>query len=430
MSYDSVQMLEEARSSVRGGIFPAAPVYILRLFDITGNGPTLMILAQDFITLLGITIILRLLGAGVIVSAISLLAILAVPTVIGCMLVLWKDVTLVSLIVISIATIFWASQTNKEDIFYGAAKWSSLLWLMMGTLTKFNAITSTAIVAFYWLTVFYNNKGWKKKGGLFIAIVICMAASNKIVNSYSFPELKKLEPNNYLYGLMAYDLVGISGWSRVSLIPFDSVESGSSPKAPISDIDDIYSSMGLSQIDQNNKTFGNRVNIFPSKYRNEDITNAWLAAVTAHPMAYMRYRWDLFSEIIGARNHATYEPTHFNHIDENPFGIKFHDRDITKITLKYIEVSSNIFFGKPWFVFLLSFISLILIYMNRLIKPAYKMLAYYSFAAAVLYIVPFFAVTLTGEVRYSFPAIVLCSITILVWIFAQDRRSDIKHRPL
>ena len=40
-------MLEEARSNVNGGIFPAAPVYILRFFDLTGHGPTMMVQTQN-----------------------------------------------------------------------------------------------------------------------------------------------------------------------------------------------------------------------------------------------------------------------------------------------------------------------------------------------------------------------------------------------
>jgi hypothetical protein len=416
-------MLEEARSSVRGGIFPATPVYILRFFDITGHGPTLMIQVQNFILLLSITLILRMLGAGFIASAISLLAIVAMPTVIGCMLVLWKDVTLVALIMFSIAIIFWASQTSKEDVFYQVAKWLSLLLLMVGTLVKFNAITSTVIIAIYWLAVFCRNQSWKVRGVAFITIVIGMLASNKVINEYSFPHFQKLEPNNILYGVMANDLIGISEWSRVSLIPFDPSDAATSPKVPISDIDKIYSSIGSAVMHDNNIKLGSIVKSYPVKHRKrkEDITNAWISAVTTYPMAYIRYRWDLFSEIIGARTHGTYEPTHFNRIDENKFGIKFQDRYSTIITLKYIESASNIFIGKPWFVFLLSSLSVLLIFKNRLIRPEFKMFAYYSFAAAFLYIIPFLVVTLSGEVRYSFTAIVLSSNSILVWIYVQNR---------
>lgn len=418
MSYDSIRMLEEARSSVVGGVFPAAPVYILRLFDVTGHGPTLMIQAQNFVLLLSVTLILRMLGAGFIATAISLLAFVAMPTVIGCMLVLWKDVTLAALVMLSIAMIFWASQASREDVFYQAAKWSSLMLLIVGTLVRFNAITSTTILAIYWLTVFYRDKGWKIRGAAFILIVLGMVSSNKVINGYSFPDFKKLENNTILYGVMANDLIGISGWSRVSLIPFDSVGSVPSPKVPIVDVDNIYSSLGSAVMQGNNLRRGEKVNVFPAKYRNEDITNAWLAAVTTYPMAYIRYRLDLFSEIIGTKTHGTYEPTHFNRIDENKFGIKFQDRYITNATLKYIKSASSIFLGKPWFVFSLSFFSVLFLFKNRLIRPELRRLSCYSFAAAVLYLAPFLIISSSGEVRYSFPAIALSISSILIWMKA------------
>ncbi len=421
MSYDSIQMLEEARSSVKGGIFPTTPVYILRFFDITGHGSTIMIQVQNFMLLLSITLILRMLGAGLVASAISLLAFVAMPTVIGCMLVLWKDVTLVALIMLSVTMIFWASQTNKEVVLYQMAKWSSLLLLIVGTLVKFNAITSMVIIAIYWLTVFYRNQSWKISVKAFIIIVICMVASNKVINEYRFPNFQKLEPNFILYGVMAHDLLGISGWSRESLIPIDSSSSSPSPKVPISEIDNIYSPLGSAVMYTNNIQSGNHVKIVSEKTKGEDIANAWLDAVSKHPMAYINYRFDLFSEIIGATTHGTYEVTHFNRIDENKFGIKFQDRDITEATLKYIELASNVFLGKPWFVFLLSSLSIFLIVKSSHIRFECKMLSYYSFTASFLYIMPFLFITLSGEVRYSFTSIVLSSISIFVYIFAHEQ---------
>lgn len=390
MSYDSIRMLEEARSSVMGGNFPAAPVYLLRLFDVSGHGPTLMIQVQNFSLLLSMALILRVLLVGLVPSAITLIAVVAIPPVIGSMLVLWKDVTMTSLVMLSLAMIFWASQKNSNDKFFLAAKWSSLIFLLIGTLIRFNAITSTPLIAFYWLTVFYRNQGWKFRGASLIAIVSCMMASNYVLNNYRLPSFEKLEANTVVYRLMAWDLIGISEWSRVSLIPFDTSDSASSPKVPISDIDNIYSSLGSEVMEIKNHMLGAKVQIMPEKYNNKDIANAWLAAVTAHPAAYIRYRWDLFSEIIGAKAYGTFEPTHFARIDENNFGIRFKDRYVTDIALKYIASASAIFIGKPWFVFLLSSLSVLLVYKSSQIRPEYKKFAFYSFVATVMYIIPFF----------------------------------------
>ena len=417
MSYDSIRMLEEARSTVRGGIYPAAPVYILRFFDMTGYGVTAMLQVQNFVLLLSMALILRMLDASSIKSAIALLALVATPTVVGCMLVLWKDVTLTALMMLSIVIIFWASRTSAKSTVYYAAKWAALPLLTLGALVRFNALTATLVIALYWVAVFFRHQNRQRRAGVFVAVLICMVASNKVINSYSFPDLKKLDVNPIVYAIMINDLIGISGWSRVSLIPIDSTRSAPQAKASIADIDKIYSSLGALAMNDNNMAIGNVVKVFPKQYKNEDITRAWLDGILGHPIAYLRYRWDLFAEIIGAKSHATFEPTHFNRIDENAFGIEFRDRWITRITLQYIQWASNVFYGKPWFVFLLSIIAIALVYKSKIIHEADKNLAYYSFAAALLYIAPFFIITGTGEVRYSFPSIVLGSIAVFVWIF-------------
>lgn len=424
MSYDSIRMLEEARSSVMGDPFPAMPVYILRLFDFAGNGPVLMLQAQNFVLLLSFMMILQKLGASLIVSTKALLALLAMPTVIGCMLVLWKDVTLTSLIMASVALIFCASQTaywDNRTLSFRVAKWVSLLLLMIGTLVRLNAITATAVITIYWIVVFCSGQGWKIKGTTFITILICMVASDRVINNYSFPDLNKLPSNTVIYGVMTYDLVGISHWSRISLLPIKLVDAEVLSKASISDIDRIYSPLGIVAMNSTNAAQGDVVHLYATKYSNEDIVKAWLGAVYNHPLAYIRYRVDLFAEIIGAKFHGTYEPTHFNKIDKNQFDITFQDRTVTKLMIGYIWVASNSFIGKPWFVFLLSAVALLKVHKNSLICTEIKMLSYFSFFAAMLYMAPFFIISGTGEVRYCLPAIALSSVSIFVWFFVHNR---------
>ena len=415
MSYDSIQMLSEARSSVNGGIFPTLPVYILRLFDIAGNGPVMMLQVQNFTLLFCLSLIFYRLGASSTKIAILLLLFIAVPTVVGCMLVLWKDVTLTALIVASLSLTFLASLQSSESLkVRQIVKWLALLILMAATLVKFNAITSTMILAVYWVGVFLRHRSKRAKASHLLVILLCMIFSNKVVNGYGFPGLHKLAPNNLVYGIMANDLIGISRWSGISLVPFDVAGAEAIPKSSIEDIKRIYSSLGSAVMHDNNVRSGGLVKLYPAKYARTDIVTAWGAAVVRHPSAYVKYRWDLFSEIIGATRRPTYEPTHFNKIDGNRFGIEFRERVATTLMLEYIKFSSAQFYGKPWFVFLLSSFALLIINLSGAINRDLRLLSNYSFAAAFFNVTPYLLVTLSGEVRYSFVALVLCSIPISV----------------
>jgi hypothetical protein len=421
MSYDSVRMLEESRSTVRGGIYPAAPVYILRLFDLTGFGVPLMLQFQNFTILFSIAIMLRLMGVNLFLIAIALVVFLISPTIIGCMLVLWKDVTITSMLILSIALIFRASCIQKKKDNLNWIKWISLILLIISTSVRFNAITATAVIALYWLHVFFSRYNFKMKLISFVVVIFAMILGNNILNTRGFPDFRKLESNPLAYLIMSYDLVGISSWSRVSLIPIESVKSELLPKAPISDIDKIYSSLGALEIASRNSYYDNKVNLYPVNYTNNDILIAWFGAIKEYPFAYLRYRWDLFSEIIGFKCHATFEPTHFNKIDENPFNIKFKDRELTNIMLIYIKEASGFFWGKPWFFLLIALLSALSVNYQKGIRYEFLLLSKYSFVASIFYIMPFFIISGTGEVRYAFPAMVLSCISILICVFNKFR---------
>lgn len=430
MSFDSLRMLEEARTSVRGGPYPAAPVYILRFFDIAGYGPTLMLEAQNLILLLSMALILRVLRVGIFLSVIACVVILLLPTVIGCMLVLWKDVTFASLIMLSISLIFYASEFKREDSLTNLIKWGSLLLLFIATFVRLNAITSTGVIVIYWLGVFYKHHTLKTQCGAFLIIIALLAACSDLINTRGFPDLRKLEPNPIFNAIMLNDLIGISGWSRDSLVPFDVKDTLPTPKIPITDIDAIYSSLGALAIADNIKIQGNSIHVYPAKFSNSDLIHAWLSAIYKHPLSYLQYRCDLFQEIIGAKNHETFEPTHFSMIDENSFGIKAQNSKATTLVLKYIKATSNSLFGKPWVFYLLTILAVFLTYKNKSVQPRLKIFSYYSFAAAALYIIPFYFISGTGEVRYNFPSIVLCSSCIFVWIFYRKNNDVPTEKPI
>lgn len=425
MSYDSMRMLEEARTAVRGGIYPTMPVYILRLFDVGGHGPTLMLMAENFLLLFSLALILKIVRARWYASVIALLVIIAMPTVIGCMLVLWKDVTTAAMMTFSIVIIFWAERNSRSHI-YHLVKWLALLFLVVATLIRFNAITATAIVGLYWLTVFYADQNWKIRVLIFMSIIGVMGVSNKIVNSYTIPDFRRLETNNLAYGIMTYDLVGISKWSGTSLIPFRSIESNQLPMTSIVDIDKIYSPLGVLAMHENNAAIGNPVQIFPPKYQSSDIVRSWSNAIISNPLAYVQYRWDLFAEILGAKPYKTYEPTHFNRIDGNAFNITFQDRAITKYVLDYIDEASGEWVGKPWVLLLLSLLATIGVFCSKRIYPDLRRFAAYANVASFMYIGPFFVLSGTGEVRYVFPSLILSSIPILVLVFG---RKTVEHTP-
>lgn len=416
MSYDSLRMLEEARTQVYGGIYPAMPVYLLRLFDIGGHGPTLMLAVQNFVVFLSLALVLRFLAAPWWMAIPVMMLMVAMPVVVGVMLVVWKDVTATAPMFLALILIYWASR-NPAHSGGRWAKWGSMFLLIVATLVRFNALSATAVIAGYWTLSFYSRLNRWKQAGIFLLVLLSMGVCNKVVNGYALPDFRKLAPNDLAYVIMNYDLVGISKWSGESLVPVRPPGDVETPKAKISDINRIYNSLGVVHINAANQGLKSPVRLTVPGDSNLDIARAWINAIARHPLAYARYRLDLFDEIIGAKPHPTFEPTHYAKIDGNELGMKFEDRSITRWVLAYIEAASATTLGKPWPFLLLSLGSCAAMLALRTIPGHFKILGGVAFAAAAMYLAPFLVMTGTGEVRYAYPTLILGSVPVFVLLF-------------
>lgn len=417
MSYDSLRTLEEARTQVRGGIFPAMPVYLMRLADFGGHGPTVLLVVQNFIVLLSLALILRFLAVRWWTALLAMMLTLAMPVALGVMFVVWKDVTTTAPLLLALVLIYWASR-NPAAPGVPWAKWGSMLLLIVATLVRFNAFSATAVIAGYWTLSFYPMRNRMSQVCIFLAALLSMGASNKIVNGYTFPNFGRLAPNDLAFVVMNYDLVGISKWSGESLLPVTPL-GNQTPKAKISDINSIYNSLGVVHINAANQVLGNPVKLTVPGYTNRDILRMWMYAIEKHPGAYIRYRLDLFEETIGAKPYATFEPTHFGKVDANELGIKFEDRFVTQMVLSYVEAASATTLGKPWSFLLFSIFSCVVLLRLRTIPRHFKTLGAVAFIAAATYLLPLFIMAGTGEVRYVYPTLILGSVPVYVLLFGR-----------
>ena len=408
MSYDSLRMLEEARSQVRGGVFPPMPVYVLRVFDMTGNGVPFLIATQVFTLAFCLLLLCHWLGMNNWQAAGSTTLLMAFPPVFGACLVLWKDVTFSALLLVAVVCIFAAATGRAErnsKILCGVA----LAALTVAALLRYNGLAAAIPLGAYWSFVFF--RGIRRLAAVVAAIAI-FVLSSLLVNSYGIFPIRKLDPANNWLGVMANDLVGTSYWAKQSLVPFKGKGPPEDP-VPFRNIEGIYSSIGADVIGHNAKNIGVRLRIYPHESTTDDLRRAWLSAISNHTLAYLRYRFDLFQEIIGLVRGETYEPTHYAKVDPNSFGIRGPDRSVTEYTLAYIRSASHTLFGKPWLVFAISTVCVLIVVFERGVRHPTSALALATWIAAMGYIAPFFIISASGEVRYSVPSTVLCYVSII-----------------
>jgi len=409
MSYDSLNMVEESRTGVQGA-FPTMPVYLLRLFDVFGHGSTVMWLAQVFALNYSSWLILRELTKGYKSGLLFLLITTASPYLLGPQLVLWKDVTTAAFWALAFAMSLIYTRGPKDrptHFLHPVLVATPPILMLIGTLIRFNGLPLFLPLFIFWL--FYSMKVKPKRSmAIFTIFAIALAAIlNLILASFSFPDLRTLPKNTVLGYFQTFDLVGISFYSGVSKLPIGA--ENEIDRVAMEDINETFSTLGI--LEMNNRSRGNEdFRLYHPGYTENDITSAWAKAIQDHPLAYLRYRLDLFAEIIGATPRQTFEATHYNMIDENNFGLKPIVSWLTIPVVGYIYVFSFTTIGKPWLLIAAAALTLVLLrrkgpFSNR--APLSTLVS-----SALLYLLTFLPLTGTGEVRYFFPSGVLLAITV------------------
>jgi hypothetical protein len=426
MSYDSVHMVREARGTVEGYIYPTLPVYVFRLFDIFGNGNANQFLTQNLIILLCFNLILARLRVSWVLILFANVLVLSNPLTMGAMLVLWKDVTLLAMALVVIFALVWRQTSSKQGKFDAYTKWLVLIMIFLLGAMRLNALPLAFGLFTYWAYVYFPNLLPRIKFALISALTIGSFLFTSLLQTIGLPEMNVLRPSPNLQALMVYDLVGISHFAGESIVPFPSKEDPDPELTPISTIDAVYTNYGpLVMMDKAN-SLGLSLSVFPNGYDENDIRNAWIRAVFTYPKEYAEYRLDIFGAIIGTTVERTYEPTHFNTIDQNDLGITFIKLPLTDQVLSYIWQTSGIWIFMPatiWvFATLISASSLT----RRLPTNEVTRVALAIYCLGLAYLLPYLLVAATGEVRYAYPSTFLFVLSMVLGL--EGLRKSIRDR--
>lgn len=408
MSYDSIHMLREARGEVAGWIYPTAPVYLLRLFDVFNSGNLLLWLTQVFTVYFFSFKILKNFGMKSSANWVFIFGTILFSELFGSLLVLWKDVTLTSFWLGAFSILTSSASIGKQETYKNYRNYAALALILIGSTLRLNAVLIFIPLFFYWvMKQTWATKAYKKV--IASAILLLLSISlNIFLSTFRLPDLKRLEPSPNWYATQTYDLVGIANYSGLSLIPIGQ----ESNKYDVEEIREIFSPLGALEINIKNAKSGTPISLYAADYSNSDISEAWYAAVKAKPLEYLRYRADLFGEIIGLTDHKTFEPTHYGEIDENEFGIKTTPTFLKYVAIGYIYLSSGWFLGKPWFLILVAALAFIRIIARKIKSESNA--AIILATSGALYLSAYFLITATGEVRYFFPSGILFLLVLMM----------------
>ena len=252
------------------------------------------------------------------------------PTLAGTLIVLWKDVTVVSFSLAAIA--IWLSCRHKFS-------WLKLvavfLFLTISIALRYNALP--LVLPFMVLVAIDpagGNSNSRKRAAAVVGAVLVLCVSYA-TTLWRLPDLKRLPPvGNLVAVINLWDLVGVSACEGKNLLP-EGIESG----GRISDADfkRFYDPrhLNLTFADAEWKQHVPRWGVTP-----DAIQAKWKAIVLEHPWCYIRVRTTVLREQFGFHAHQVFYPTHGG-IDENRFGLHLAYPDRVGVLAQRISVWSN-----------------------------------------------------------------------------------------
>ncbi len=430
MSYDSLHALREARAAVRGGPYPPFVSYVWRVLDGLWPGPTLMLAVQDFVLLTAVGSLCRLFGYGPAGSIVGMTAFVAVPAILGPMLVVWKDVAVSACFTAGCALIGGA-QHAPTVARRKVALATALVAVFAGTAYRFNAAPAALPLMIWWVSVLRSDgipsrRTWFAWTGAGTVLTVALFAAATVVNGYELPGLRRLAPNTSVQAFQVYDLLGMSAIEKRSVVPANVLPGD--PELIGEHAARIYSDRHI-----NLALDADRDGIFQGAARRRAASDRCGLARGCHlvsrsvpgaPLAAFSPDWS------GCSVAPCSTPTHPG-VDANEFGIVHVPSPATRRLVDYVlescgAVTCRTLVCRPWAWYLAGTVAT-LVCLLRGSQPT-RRAALALFASGVAYLAPQFVIDPAGDLRYNHWAIVammlccLAAVRVLADLVSPGRR--------
>ena len=298
--------------------------------------------------------------------------------------------------------IFDASKRKTGSKKFGLL-FASILFIFCGMAYRFNAASGAYAILIY----FFCSRGfYEGADGIRVVRSFCLAMLAVIIlfifvwiiNSFSFPKFIKLEKNTNMMSVMRYDLVGISAMSGVSFL-----NDVSGHPIEVQYLKQIYDPRHLNITSNNDAEARIATDV-------GGLTQRWLNAVKDQPLAYLRHRLAVFSELIGLHKHEIFYVTHPN-VDKNKFGIIQSPNVLTDIFVHYVVSFKESDLDRAWMYYLFGMFALVSTIFRK--ENRYRLEASVALGSAFLYILPMYFIAPAADLRYNFWSLCATLISVL-----------------
>lgn len=421
MSYDSLFAYKQAIYGVETAVWPPMHNYFFAVSRALGLGAGGVFAAQTFTLFFGAGLVLSMLvgGPGRFLAAFAAFAGLFYyfPTMHGTMLVLWKDVPVVSFGLLGVA--LWMLAVR-------ASSWAALLLAVLSVSVavslRHNGLP--LFLPFLLLLVYHPPGGvGARRARLFAAAAVLVGLFVAYATTvWRLPDFRRMpSAAGGFAGVQQWDLIGVSACADENLLPPSFAAEGALTAGELRALYDPRHFNLPADLPPGTKRLKP-----PPGDRSAEIVAAWKRALVSHTRCYLTHRTAVFVEQMGLNRRGVFYPTHGG-IDPNPYGLNLADAAAASAMIRHVERGADQWWRRPYILYLLAGLVVAAACLARL---AVRWLLLALALGAAGYVASVFFLMPAADARYIFPSSAFCALAVVLGLAGlASRRDGVETQP-
>jgi len=404
MSYDSFLAYRESLEGIQVATLPPMHVYLFEIFRPLGVGG--LFYFQSFLLFLSAGLILSELIPRLRYTMLALVAFGALfwyfPTMLGTMIVIWKDGAMAGFALFGIAA--WLIAARRSSY---AWLFTSIVAFSVALALRYNSLPLVAFVLLLLVAAPFGRFRQRRESTIAAVAVLIGLFGAYASLTWRLPDFQRLPPGVAFTGIQEFDLTGMSACTGVDLLPLAATGG---------------TAMSADQIRQAYDPRAADMSYIPGPGKRAlavtdasgELGKLWAQDVVRYFGCYVAHRDAVFVELMGLDAAAVYYPTNGG-IDPNKYGIALANPAQAQGLIQFIVSGSNELWRRPAILYPVALLVTILLWWSR--SPSRLLVAAMLFGS-LGYIGALYFVAPTADARYTFPSNAFCAL-ILAMGFAQ-----------
>ena len=421
MSFDSLFAYKQSIYGVETSVWPPMHNYFFAVSRALGLGVGGLFAAQTFTLFFSAGLIFSMVAArpGRFLASFAAFAGLCYyfPTTLGTMLVLWKDVPMVSFGLLGIA--LWML----------AARSSSLPALLLAVLSVSVAVSLRhnglpLFFPFLVLLVLHplGHAGRKRARLVAAAAVVVGLVGAYATTVWRLPDFRRLPTAaSGFAAVQLWDLIGVSACADENLLPPSFSAGGALTGGELRALYDPRHFNLPASLPP-----GARRLTPPAGDPSAEVSAAWKKVLSSHPRCYLSHRAAVFVEQMGLNRRGVFYPTHGG-IDPNPYGLRLANEAAAAAVIKHVSRSADQWWRRPFILYVLTALAAVIAFLARLPTRALTLaltLGAAGYVASIFFLMP------AADARYLFPSNVFCALAFVLGFAGWESRREDATLPL